>query len=73
MASITADAPPRETVGPKSSTSVRIPVALKGAAKEKATNDGVLLNTVITELLEGYVRGAYVLPKVSKTYESEEK
>lgn len=55
------------------SRSLRVPTALWEDAQSKAAEDGVLMNRVITELIEGYVHGVYKLPTttsltVTKTY-----
>lgn len=52
----------------KSAHSVRTNDELWAAAKRRAEGEGMTINGVIEELLEGYARGMVNLPKVVKTY-----
>lgn len=45
------------------SHAVRTPNELWARAKARAARDGLAINRVIIELLEGYTRGIYRLPK----------
>ena len=45
------------------SRSVRTPNDIWARAKGRATREGMVINRVIIELLEGYAQGVYRLPK----------
>lgn len=53
---------------PSSTHSVRAPEDVWRAAKARGIEEGVRMNTIIVELLEGYGRGLIHLPRVTKTY-----
>ncbi|RWR24867.1 hypothetical protein D8Y24_04405 [Agrococcus lahaulensis] len=64
---------PEEGVASTISRSLRVPTALWDDAKAKAEREGVVMNRLITELIEGWVHGVYRLPTaervtVTKTY-----
>lgn len=52
--------------------SLRVPTVIWHDAKARAKEDNILMNKLITELLEGYGRGVYLLPAtttaVTRTY-----
>ena len=54
------------------SRSLRVPTVTWDEAKARAADEGVLMNRVILELLEGYARGIYKLPttnvEITRTY-----
>lgn len=52
----------------RSAHSVRTKDELWSAAKRRADAEGITMNSVIEEILEGYARGLLNLPKVTKTY-----
>lgn len=52
----------------KSAHSVRTTDERWAAAKRRADMEGVTMNAVIEEILEGYGRGLINLPRVTKTY-----
>lgn len=56
------------TKTPTSSHSLRCTDALWSRSTARAKRDGVQINTVLRELLEGYSRGLIDLPKVTKQY-----
>lgn len=45
------------------STSFRIEPHIWEAAREQARKDGVRVTEMVSDLVEGYVLGAYILPK----------
>jgi hypothetical protein len=47
---------------------VRTSDELWAAARRRAESEGMTINGVVEELLEGYARGLLNLPKVTKTY-----
>jgi predicted DNA binding CopG/RHH family protein len=57
----------------KAAHSVRTSDQLWAAARRRAETEGLTINKVIEELLEGYARGLVNLPKVTKTYTSQSK
>lgn len=50
--------------------SVRVQDDHWNKAKQRAAGDGLAMNSVIAELVEGYARGMINLPKVTKQYVS---
>jgi hypothetical protein len=45
--------------------SLRVPAAVWRDAKRRSKEDSIVMNKLITELLEGYGRGVYKLPATS--------
>lgn len=54
--------------GAKGSHSIRCHDDVWETAKRRATQEGIVLNTVLEEILEGYGKGLINLPKVTKSY-----
>jgi hypothetical protein len=52
------------------SRSVRTGAEVWSRAKRRAESEGVTLNHVINEILEGYGRGLINLPKITKQYQA---
>lgn len=48
--------------------SVRVTDGLWAAARRRAEHEGVTINYVVGQILEGYAKGMLDLPKVTKTY-----
>lgn len=44
--------------------SVRIPQNVWDIARKRATEEGTTITAAVTDLLEGYARGVYELPRV---------
>jgi hypothetical protein len=59
---------PRRSVNRTKLTSMRTTPLIFDRAKRRADHEGVAMNTVLEELLEGYGLGLIDLPKVTKTY-----
>lgn len=60
----------RPRTGRTSAHSVRTTDELWEKAKKRAVDEGVTLNFVVNEILEGYARGLVNLPKTVKQYQT---
>ena len=56
-------------IGPKASRSVRVHDELWESARIRAESEGIVINTAVEELLEGYARGLIDMPKITKEYQ----
>jgi hypothetical protein len=60
---------PHQPGNPTSVHSVRVSDSMWEAAKRRSKLEGVTMNFVVAQILEGYGRGLVDLPRVTKVYQ----